>query len=175
MPVPDMLPLHLYVLINQETTVLEESYELPDGRVIKIGRERFEAPEALFNPSLVDSERPSLGDMVFDMIQDSEIDCRAEYYEHIVLSGGTTMFPGFSTRLRKDISNRYLSDVLKGNADRLKGFKLSIEDPPQRKHMVFVGGSILADIMQKRSDFWVTREEWLEEGERALTKFVAGR
>ncbi len=123
----------------------------------------------------MDSERPGLGDMVFDMIQDSEIDCRTEYYEHIVLSGGTTMFPGFSTRLKKEMSNRYLNDVLKGNADRLKGFKLSIEDPPQRKHMVFVGGSILADIMQKRSDFWVTREEWLEEGERSLAKFVAGR
>ena len=32
--------------LAQETTVLEESYTLPDGRVIKIGRERFEAPEA---------------------------------------------------------------------------------------------------------------------------------
>lgn len=28
-----------------ETTCLMESYTLPDGRVIKIGRERFEAPE----------------------------------------------------------------------------------------------------------------------------------
>ena len=31
-----------------ETTVLIEPYELPDGRVIKVGPERFEAPEALF-------------------------------------------------------------------------------------------------------------------------------
>jgi actin-related protein 2 len=34
-----------------------ESYTLPDGRVIKLGRERFEAPEVLFNPSLIDSEK----------------------------------------------------------------------------------------------------------------------
>jgi len=27
-----------------------ENFTLPDGRVIKIGRERFEAAEALFNP-----------------------------------------------------------------------------------------------------------------------------
>ena len=54
---------------------------------------------------------------------------------------------------------------------RLKKFKLGIEDPPRRKHMVWLGGSVLGDIMSTRTDFWVTREEWLEEGERALSKF----
>jgi Actin len=42
-----------------------------DGRVIKLGRERFEAPEALFNPSLIDSEKSGMADMVFEMIQDA--------------------------------------------------------------------------------------------------------
>jgi actin-related protein 2 len=40
--------------LAQETTCLMENYTLPDGKVIKIGRERFEAPEALFNPHLID-------------------------------------------------------------------------------------------------------------------------
>lgn len=31
-----------------ETTCLMESYTLPDGRVIKLGRERFEAAEVIF-------------------------------------------------------------------------------------------------------------------------------
>lgn len=92
--------------LAQETTVLEESYTLPDGRVIKLGRERFEAPEPLFDPSLVDVEAPGLGDMVFEMIQKSPMDCRTEYYKHIVLSGGTSMYPGFPTRLEKDIRAR---------------------------------------------------------------------
>lgn len=92
--------------LAQETTVLEESYTLPDGRVIKLGRERFEAPEPLFDPSLVDVEAPGLGDMVFEMIQKSPIDCRTDYYKHIVLSGGTSMYPGFPTRLEKDIRAR---------------------------------------------------------------------
>ena len=60
-----------------ETTVLVESYtvrnlscyfhwiqflkcsfysQLPDGRVIKVGGERFEAPEALFQPHLINIE-----------------------------------------------------------------------------------------------------------------------
>lgn len=93
--------------LAQETTVLEESYTLPDGRVIKLGRERFEAPEPLFDPSLVDVEAPGLGDMVFEMIQKSPMDCRTDYYKHIVLSGGTSMYPGFPTRLEKDIRARW--------------------------------------------------------------------
>lgn len=43
-----------------ETTVLVEQYTLPDGRVIKVGSERFEAPEALFQPHLVDVESPGV-------------------------------------------------------------------------------------------------------------------
>ena len=30
----------------------------------------------------------------------------------------------------------------------MKKFKICIEDPPRRKHMVFLGGSVLADIMK---------------------------
>lgn len=32
------------------------SLQLPDGRVIKVGGERFEAPEALFQPHLINVE-----------------------------------------------------------------------------------------------------------------------
>ena len=35
-------------------------YTLPDGRVIKVGAERFEAPEALFQPSLIGVESRGL-------------------------------------------------------------------------------------------------------------------
>ncbi|RUP43128.1 actin family, partial [Jimgerdemannia flammicorona] len=48
--------LELDTKLGTETTVLVEQYELPDGRVIKIGSERFEAPECMFQPHLVDIE-----------------------------------------------------------------------------------------------------------------------
>ncbi len=32
------------------------SDQLPDGRIIKLGGERFEAPEALFQPHLINVE-----------------------------------------------------------------------------------------------------------------------
>lgn len=37
--------------ISLTTTAYDMEYTLPDGRKINIGRERFEAPEVLFNPN----------------------------------------------------------------------------------------------------------------------------
>jgi actin-related protein 2 len=161
--------------LAQETTCQMESYTLPDGRVIKVGRERFEAPEALFNPSLIDCEKSGMADLVFEMIQEADIDTRAEYYKHIVLSGGSSMYPGLPTRLEKDIKNRYLNEVLNGSVERMKKFKIKIEDPPRRKHMVFLGGSVLADIMKDRQEFWMTKKEYDEQGLRGVLAKMSGR
>lgn len=52
----------------------------------------------------------------------------------------------------------------------LQKFKIRIEDPPRRKHMVFLGGAVLADIMKDKDNFWLTREEYQEKGVRVLEK-----
>ena len=62
-----------------------------------------------------------------------------------------------------------------GNVDRMKKFKIKIEDPPRRKHMVFLGGSVLADIMKDRAEFWMTKQEYEEQGLRVVLKKVGGR
>ena len=76
--------LDLDTKLSEETTVLVESYtvscpwssflgssvnclclQLPDGRTIKVGSERFEAPECLFQPHLVDVEQPGVAGTCF--------------------------------------------------------------------------------------------------------------
>lgn len=156
--------------LGLETTVLMQSYTLPDGRVIKLGAERYEAPECLFKPSLIDNEKPGMQDTLFNMIQEADIDLRPAFYKHIVLSGGSTMYPGLPSRLEKELRALYLKNVLKGDKSRLGKFKLRIEDPPRRKHMVFLGGSVLADIMKDRPEFWITKQEWAEHGEHIIGK-----
>ena len=42
--------------LANETTVLDKEYNLPDKQVIKVGRERYEAAECLFNPQLANVE-----------------------------------------------------------------------------------------------------------------------
>ena len=79
------------------------------------------------------------------------------------------MYPGLPSRLEKDLKERYLKDVLKGDKERLKKFKISIEDPPRRKHMVWLGGSVLADIMKDREEgFWMTKKDYDEQGLRII-------
>lgn len=152
--------------LGLETTALCEQYELPDGRTIKIDRERYLAPEVLFQPGLLDieSKHGGMAEMLFNTIMDADIDLRSEFFKHIVLSGGSSMYPGLPSRLEKDMRQLYLDRVLKGDESKLSRFKLRIEDPPRRKHMVFLGGSVLADIMKDRDEFWISKEEWQEYG-----------
>ncbi|GIX78588.1 actin-related protein 2, partial [Caerostris extrusa] len=106
-----------------ETTFLVEPYTLPDGRVIKLGGERFEAPEALFQPHLINVEGQGIAELVFNTIQAGDIDIRPELYKHIVLSGGSTMYPGLPSRLEREIKQLYLERVLKGETEKLAKFK----------------------------------------------------
>jgi len=156
--------------LAQETTFLVESYTLPDGRVIKVGGERFEASEALFQPHLINVEGQGMAELLFTAIQAAEMDIRPELYKHIVLSGGSTMYPGLPSRLEREIKQLYLERVLKGDTDRLSKFKIRIEDPPRRKDMVFIGGAVLADVMKEREDFWMSKAEYEEKGVDVLKK-----
>jgi actin-related protein 2 len=155
--------LELDQRLSEDTTVLVESYTLPDGRVIRVGSERFEAPECLFQPHLVDVEQPGIAEFLFNTIQSADVDVRSSLYKAIVLSGGSSMYPGLPSRLEKELKQLWLTKVLGGNPERLnvctdapargttltrfQKFKVRIEDPPRRRHMVFLGGAVLANIV----------------------------
>lgn len=156
--------------LADETTTLVELYELPDGRTIKVGSERYLAPECLFQPHLVGKELPGVGEMLFNTLQLCPVDTRAELLRGIVLSGGSSMYPGLPSRLEKELKQLYLTRVLGNDPEKLKNFKVRIEDPPRRRHMVFIGGAVLANIMKDKEHLWVTRQEWEEQGARALDK-----
>ncbi|KAK9375834.1 actin family [Lipomyces chichibuensis] len=162
--------LELDAKLAVETTVLVESYTLPDGRTIKIGSERFEAPECLFQPHLVDVEQPGIAEFLFNTIQSADLDVRSSLYRAIVLSGGSSMYPGLPSRLEKELKQLWLTKVLNGDPTRLSKFKVRIEDPPRRRHMVFLGGAVLANIMADKEHMWISKEEWEEQGSRILEK-----
>lgn len=147
-----------------------EHYTLPDGRVIKVGGERFEASEALFQPHLINKEGQGMAELVFGAIQAADMDIRPELYKHIVLSGGSTMYPGLPSRLEREIKQLHFERVLKGDTERLAKFKIRIEDPPRRKDMVFIGGAVLADVMKDKEEFWMTKAEYEEKGKNVLAK-----
>ena len=55
--------------VARETTHISQAYTLPDGRVIKVGAERFMAAEIMFRPDLIDIEVPGVSESIFNCIQ----------------------------------------------------------------------------------------------------------
>lgn len=48
------------------------------------------------------------------------LDTRLEFYKHIVLSGGSTMYPGLPSRMERELKQLYLERVLKGNTEQFQ-------------------------------------------------------
>jgi centractin len=113
----------------------EVEYQLPDGKKIKIGAERFRAPEILFEPELIGLEYQGVHQMLNDAIQKTDMDLRKNLFANIVLSGGTTLTKGFGDRLLQELQRLAMKDM-----------RIKIFAPPERIYSAWIGGSILAGL-----------------------------
>jgi actin beta/gamma 1 len=137
---------------SQESSSLEKQYELPDGNIITIGNERFRCAEVLFQPSHARKEAPGIHRMMFDTIMKCDVDIRSDLYANIVLSGGSTMFPGIAERMTKEMT------ALAPAAIRIK-----VVAPPERKYSVWIGGSIQSSLSTFQA-MWISKAEYDESG-----------
>jgi actin-related protein len=136
-----------------DSSSLEMNYELPDGKVITIGSERFRCPEYLFKPlEMNGKELDSIQDLTYKSIQECDVDVRRELYQNIILSGGTTMFEGIGERLLKEIESR-----------APKSINVKVIASPDRRYAVWRGGSTLTSLSTFAS-MWITKEDYDEHG-----------
>jgi len=123
----------------------EKTYEFPDGEVITVGIERFRTPEAFFQPTLIGRESVGLPQAIRHAVGECGV-LEADLSKHIVLSGGSTLFPGFADRLKKEI-------------DELSPVSVRVSAPTYRKNHVFFGASMLAmgsgftDLCNSRAEY----------------------
>ena len=134
------------------STSLEKTYQLPDGRVITVGKERLRCPETLLQPKLLGLSACGIHQTLYNSIMKCYFELRSELFTNIVLSGGSTMFPGFADRLQKELT------ALAPNTK-----KIDVIAPPERKYSAWIGGSILASLPTFKS-MWISKEEYDESG-----------
>ena len=74
-------------------------------------------------------------DTTYKSVQKCDIDLRRDLFGNVVLSGGTTMYPGIGERLHKELAARAPPTM-----------KIKVVAPPERKYSVWIGGSILSSL-----------------------------
>jgi len=132
------------------------NYLLPDGQNIKLGAEKYKATEILFSPDKIGLEYPGIDEMVFNSIQNCDIDLRRSLYDSIITAGGSSLFHGFSDRLHRGISRL-----------RPKDIKVTLIAPTNRKLSCWIGGATVTGL-NTFNKFWVTKKDMDEEGSRIL-------
>jgi actin-related protein len=135
-----------------ESSELEKQFELPDGNVISVANERFRCPEVLFQPSFIGKEAQGIHDTTFNTIMKCDVDIRKDLYANVVLSGGTTMFPGIAERMTKELTALAPATM-----------KIKVVAPPERKYSVWIGGSILSSLSTFQA-MWISKAEYDESG-----------
>jgi actin beta/gamma 1 len=102
----------------------------------------------LFQPNVTGLEMDGVADSTFQTVLKCDVDICKALYASIVLSGGTTMFPGISERMSKEVTALAPASI-----------KVKIIAPPELKYSVWIGGSILASLSTFQS-MWISKEEY---------------
>uniref|UniRef100_UPI00398F8D0E actin-1-like isoform X3 n=1 Tax=Pristiophorus japonicus TaxID=55135 RepID=UPI00398F8D0E len=95
---------------------------------------------------------PGLHVLAMKSLEKCKAKHRPELLNNIVLSGGSSMFPGFAERIQKEMGELAPSR-----------FKLNVDASPQRKFSVWIGGSITTSLNTFQS-MWVYRKDYDEKG-----------
>lgn len=146
------VPLDYYLEMHTASTTsqLEKIYELPDRQVITLGAERFECPEALFQPSLMGRDCSNIADILDNALErwnPIPPEQRNTQKLAIVLAGGSTLFPGLAERLGLHLTSNQ-----------------KLIAPHERKYSVWIGGSIFSSLPGLEPSCWISKEEYDEVG-----------
>jgi len=138
------------------------TFLLPDGHTVDVDQAAYNAPEILFNPSIIGKENSGVHQMIVDSIMRADMDLRAELFNNIVLSGGSTLFKGFGDRLVSEMKSVAAKDT-----------RIKIYAPQERKYSTWIGGSILATLGSFKQ-MWITADQYEEEGSNVLHTHFLG-
>ena len=99
---------------------------------------------------------------------------RKDLYKNIVLSGATTMFAGYASRLMIEMKKIYREKGLQNVENKTIKIDIDIIDSPRRKYSVYIGATVLANTYNssegEESGYWITKQDWDEVGPDIILK-----
>ena len=94
------------------------------------------------------------------------MDARKDLYNNIILSGASTMFPGYASRIDIELRKLYTDNNLKLAKDKTIKIPIKIIDSPRRKYSVFTGAAVLSTTYNgpEYDKYWISAKDWKESG-----------
>uniref|UniRef100_A0A6B2L4V3 Actin n=1 Tax=Arcella intermedia TaxID=1963864 RepID=A0A6B2L4V3_9EUKA len=142
---------------DEGMSITMQSYELPDGTIIQLEKERYKLTDLMFqNISMPGVISSSIQDMIMNSISSADADIRKELFGGIIVTGGNTLFKGFAERLQKEVQNKNPPQMYKLKV-------ISPADSVERRFSSWIGGSILASLGSFHQ-MWMSKQEYDEVG-----------
>ncbi|KII95776.1 hypothetical protein PLICRDRAFT_96688 [Plicaturopsis crispa FD-325 SS-3] len=146
-----------YVLAAQRPV---RQYEFPTGYNTYFGPERFNVGEQFFFHSQALASNPNLPKNMPALLAESlracDPDLRQVLMGNVVLTGGGSLFAGFSERLNNELSRNFSHVKIHAPGN-----------PTERRYGGWLGGSILASLGTFHQ-LWISKEEWQEHGKNIV-------
>ncbi|KAK0047725.1 actin-85C-like isoform X1 [Biomphalaria pfeifferi] len=144
---------HLKQLASATESKCAAAYTLPDGAKVQMDSERYLCPELLFEPDNDFHRGKSIPKLIESTINEVDISCRRNMYSCVIISGGSTFFPGFTQRLHKELLSLSPPGV----------HHVRICAKPERQHLEWIGGSVIASLSSFNTS-WISKELYEEYG-----------
>jgi actin-related protein len=137
---------------EQSNPPVEQTFTTSTGKTIKIGKERFQVPEALLQPRLLGMQFAGIHETIELSIFNCDLVMRSSLYKNIVVVGSNTKFQGLDTRLQKEV-------ITFARA----GATVNITVSPEPENAVWRGGDKLAPLLDEYGS-WITKDEYTQYG-----------
>lgn len=155
---------HAYVALDYSSELLQppdsfkRSYELPDGKHLLLDTERFQFPEALFQPQLFSSipPTPNLVDAATTAIECCDEQLKSDLRACVLLAGGGSLLPGLKERLEKELLVIHPTFKVLGS--------------PTRRYAPWIGAAMFASLSTFQGQC-ITMTDYDENGPRVIHRF----
>ncbi|XP_005281335.3 actin-like protein 9 [Chrysemys picta bellii] len=143
--------------IESECNLPKEEYmvdfQLPDGQIISLEKERFQCPERLFNPPKMPGvSLVGIHTMAQRSLKKVPKEARRDMYQNVLLCGGSSLFEGLEKRFTSELLQKVPVNT-----------KLRVSSIPLRNYAAWTGGSVLASLKNFQS-CWIRKEQYTEHG-----------